>query len=72
MDCPHGFPKASNCILCMEDGPVYEPSKPARTEAFVLARYTGRCARRYQHRIEPGDSIAYVTDVGWCCRECAI
>lgn len=76
VECTHGMPSPANCTQCMLDGPVGQPS-PTPEQILVgpffhlTARAHGRCARRYNHRIEPGDSIAYVPDLGWVCSECA-
>ncbi len=72
--CTHGMPSPASCITCMEDGPVMAPRPDAtqllRADRWITARYDGICARR-SHNIEAGDRIGYVSDVGWCCRECA-
>lgn len=73
--CPHGFLKPASCVLCMEDGPVApprpDPTQLLKAERIVIARFDTRCARYRNHEILAGDSIGYVTDVGWVCSECA-
>lgn len=73
--CGHGMPSPASCTLCMEDGPVADPS-PGPTQQlhaaqWTTARHPGHCARRYRHTVDPGDPIGHVDGVGWCCEECA-
>jgi hypothetical protein len=75
MDCPHGYPTRMACTECMMDGavapPTPAPEQVLRAEKIIVARFDSRCARSWVHDISAGESIGYVTDVGWCCSRCA-
>lgn len=43
MNCPHGFEKPTQCIDCMEDGPVVEPPTWKRIGAVFSATFAGEC-----------------------------
>lgn len=74
MTCPHGDIEAA-CLDCLEAPPA--PDKvPRPTQRLVAARwreaqFDGSCARNHHHRIEVGDRIGEISDVGWSCEECA-
>lgn len=76
MECPHGMIKAASCPICMYEGPVMPPTpddtQVLKAERVMVALFDGRCARRRTHEILKGQTIGYVTDLGWCCHECAI
>lgn len=77
MTCAHGMPSPASCVECMDAGPVAAP-RPAPEQKlradgqWIVARYDARCARKREHRIDVGDRIGHVPDVGWCCEECAV
>lgn len=70
--CPHGMPSPASCVECMyDDGLPPDPKPPVpRAVAYALARHEGQCAMDLSHRIEEGDPIGLVEDVGWCCEQC--
>lgn len=43
MTCPHGMPKPSTCLDCMEEGPIAEPARWATVGEPFTARYDGDC-----------------------------
>lgn len=42
-ECPHGFAKPTQCLECMEDGPVVAPPKWAKVDAPFPAMYANDC-----------------------------
>lgn len=68
------MPKPSNCIDCMQDGPVADPQPVKQTaEHAIIAKFTGRCSPKFGcgDPIEEGEWIVKLmpADV-WIHWEC--
>lgn len=53
--CPHGYPKRSNCLTCMEDGPVADPPRWRPVGERFRAQYASWC--RCGEQIVQGDRV---------------
>lgn len=71
MACPHGMPKPSTCIDCMnEDGLGSAPETAVTVEHVFSAGYDGHC-RPCDLPIVVGQSIAAMSDGSYRHEACA-
>ena len=69
--CIHGMPSPASCLTCMEDeGLGAPPVPPVTVEYTFVAAFDGRCDQ-CNDSIEPGDTIAKLSDGTYVCEECA-
>lgn len=71
MPCPHGMPKPSTCLTCMEDGPVAPPTAKVRPTpvATFTARFDGQCPG-CNLPITPGQVIHCLSDMAYVHQGC--
>lgn len=69
--CRHGMPSPRSCIDCMnDDGVGAEPAPILGVSRTLTAAWPGWC-RACGQDIEPGDTIACMTDETYQHEECA-